>query len=675
MRTRSKQRSKSRLKKYSIGLFSVVFAICLAVGAGSLAFGTAQPDTFAQEPTDIAQVSADSQNAESTDSASEQAEQGSEDAAVTPSEEEAVNTDDETQKAADEASADSDDSAKSADAQAAEEEAASAAKRAPAKDSTEDDEAVEESKPDPVDPGTIASPTWDISKSKTAKNLNDDMTSEVTLSLPSGEEQLATDVVFVLDKSTSAEVENSALAMLKDLQTQVQNTHAKVNVGIVIFNREAHQSGFYDLATQYSEIEAAVKQEIHSGTNTHAGLIAGEAMLDGDKTVDASRKYLIFASDGITYMYNSTPTATAWGFDADGARYFAGPDNWASKYGSNAAPADWQSWLGEVGGMVQSQGTTYEYPYGSTITDDQQKTNWKQSSNYASSVDVALYKTYKEYQSIASKYHAYALAAGTGSGAQYTWGPSFMNYLAGGETVSFDQIKNDISYLVDAGSYVDDYMGYVDGDYDFDFVNDASALSLKVGDETLTAEQTGENAYGFGKNADGSYKYELEYTPGDKKAEEHFRLSINVPVSNFAPVQLTYSVKLTNPKTEAGTYGKYDEDGSQNFAGLYTNNSAALYPTTTDGTKLDPEAFGKPTVSYTVKDEPKNPDNPTPPNTDEPKDNPPTPTSDKPASDQPAEEAAAPAPDTGDNLPWALPLAALACAAGVLVVARKRRNN
>ena len=33
---------------------------------------------------------------------------------------------------------------------------------------------------------------------------------------------------------------------------------------------------------------------------------------------------------------------------------------------------------------------------------------------------------------------------------------------------------------------------------------------------------------------------------------------MNVPVSNFAPVQLTYTVKLTNPKRAAGTYGVFD---------------------------------------------------------------------------------------------------------------------
>lgn len=465
-----------------------------------------------------------------------------------------------------------------------------------------------------ADADTNNTEQWEVSKSKTATNLDDNFESRVTLSLPSAEEPLATDVVFVLDKSTSADVKNDVTKMLTDLQSQVQNTNAKVKVGVVIFNKEAHSSGFYDLATQYEDIEKAVKQDIHSGTNTHAGLLAGEKMLNDDTSVANSRKYLIFVSDGITYMYNSTPTATAWGFDADGPRYFAGPDNWTSKYGSNKAPDDWNSWLGTIANQYQNQGATYEYSYGQDASQQPNKTDWQDSKNYASSVDIALYKTYTEYQVIAKKYHAYALAAGTGSDAQYTWGPSFMRFLADNKVVTFDQIKNDINYLVDKGSYVDDYMGYVDGDYDFDFVNDASTITLKVGDQTLTAEAAGDNKYGFGKNDDGSYQYILEYVPGDKKADEHFRLTISVPVSNFAPVQLTYSVKLTNPKTAAGTYGTYDEDGSKGYDALYTNSRATLHAVSTEGSSLD-EDFGRPTVSYTVEkpDEPTTPEEPSTP--------------------------------------------------------------
>ena len=55
---------------------------------------------------------------------------------------------------------------------------------------------------------------WDISKSKTATNLDANYESKVTLSLPSAEEPLVSDIVFVLDKSTSAPLEQRSLNML-----------------------------------------------------------------------------------------------------------------------------------------------------------------------------------------------------------------------------------------------------------------------------------------------------------------------------------------------------------------------------------------------------------------------------------------------------------------------------
>ena len=126
--------------------------------------------------------------------------------------------------------------------------------------------------------------------------------------------------------------------MLAALKDQAASTEAKVKVGVVIFNKEANVTPLTDLATGYETIENAIKQEIRSGTNTHAGLLAGKQMLDEDKEVAANRKYLIFVSDGITYMYNAEPTATAWSFKADSWKHWAGPDNWSSKYGSNTPP-------------------------------------------------------------------------------------------------------------------------------------------------------------------------------------------------------------------------------------------------------------------------------------------------------------------------------------------------
>ena len=109
--------------------------------------------------------------------------------------------------------------------------------------------------------------------------------------------------MFVLDKSTSVQLENEALEMLKELQAQAKKNGAKVKVGVVIFNKEAHKSDFMDLETQYDAIAAAIRENISSGTNLSAGILAGKKMLDEDTQVAAGRKSLVLLSDGITYIF------------------------------------------------------------------------------------------------------------------------------------------------------------------------------------------------------------------------------------------------------------------------------------------------------------------------------------------------------------------------------------
>ena len=469
--------------------------------------------------------------------------------------------------------------------------------------------------------GEETSTDWDVSKSKTATNLDENYESQVTLSLPSAQETLESDVVFVLDKSTSADVENQMIKMLGDLNAQAEETGAVINVGVVIFNKEAHRElELTQLTTEnIGEIEAAIRTTISSGTNTHAGLLAGKSMLDADTDVAANRKYLIFVSDGITYMYNAEPTVTAWSFWGDEWQNWAGPDNWKSKYSTNDAPDDWAAWMADIGAKVTAQGTTYEYPYEGTVKEATPQENWQTA--YANSVDKALYLTNQVYQDAQKAgYHCYAVRAETN--ATYPWGPAFMDYIANGAKVSFSDIQKDIYYLLSAGSQVVDVIGSgvdnKDNDYNFDFVNNIEKLTLKVGEETLSKTELIDpqfsdpyitSAYGFGEpmmyiDGESMYPYVLKYYAKgqDGNSDECFVWDINVPVSNFAPVQLTYSVQLTNPQSIPGTYGVYDADGSDKKSSLLTNLSATLYPVDSNGNDGTPENFAKPTVSYTVED-------------------------------------------------------------------------
>ena len=219
---------------------------------------------------------------------------------------------------------------------------------------------------------------------------------------------------------------------------------------------------------------------------------------------------------------------------------------------------------------------------------------------------MAFYYADQVWQQIKSAgYNAYSIATKDGSAGEGNADDSyyFMNYLNGGRNLDFSTIRNEILYAVDAGSYVTDYMGYVENDYNFDLVNDPAKIYVTVGSEKLEAVQLQENVYGFGKheNQNGvSYDYVLTYTPA-ADGEENFLWSINVPITNLRHVQLHYTVKLMNPKTEAGTYGTYDANGSHGYDGLYTNNSATLHPKAT-GTETpgDGQDFLKPTVSYQI---------------------------------------------------------------------------
>ena len=440
---------------------------------------------------------------------------------------------------------------------------------------------------------------WNVSRSKTATALDTSTwTSNVTLSLPSAEEALASDVVFVLDKSTSTKLEEQALGMLNNLKEQAASTKAKVKVGVVIFNKQANKTApLTDLATGYDDIQAAIEQTIESGTNTHAGLLAGKQLLDEDTEVAANRKYLIFVSDGITYMYNAEPTATAWSFKADSWSDWVGPDNWNSKYGSNNPPADWSEWMTEIGTQVEAQGTEYEYPYKGTVIKST-PANDDTYKNYANSIDKALYLTYQVYQEAqAAGYNCYAVANGSSTG--YLWGPAFMRYLANGQRVDFGTIQNDILYAVSAGSTVEDQMGDA-----FDFV--PGSLKLTVGGKELKSKADGNMTY-FGNNAENlsenNCRFKVLYAPD----ADGFVWTINENVSNFAPVQLTYTVKLTKPETDPGTYGVEDLKGEKTLSdaeaekALFTNKRAVLNATNSAGAQLTPLDFPKPSVSYTVK--------------------------------------------------------------------------
>lgn len=450
-------------------------------------------------------------------------------------------------------------------------------------------------KEDPVDP--VDPPEWDHSKNKTATEFDKDFNSRVTLSLPSAEKELVSDVVFVLDKSTSATVENQALGMLKQLKEKAAEDRATVKVGVVIFNKEAHVTEWKDLVTEYDAIEDAITQKISSGTNTHAGLLAAQKMLEDDKNVEDSRKHMIFVSDGITYMFEE-PAQAINSQQATNGEYaiMAGNDCWGIRHyyegGDQFIPNDWNTYLQDVESHLDEV-KQYIQPYDNMNQDNHIP---RGDTELPTTVDVALYKTAKLYHELGEKYHCYAVLGDTGV-TNYPWGPNFMTYLADGKKVSFDDIQKDIYYLLDAGSQVVDIIGQGKDnqgkDYNFNVVN-LENMTITVGGVELKKEKISDNEYGFGDVRDGIYDFKVTYYPedvadADGETREHFVWSINVPVGNFAPVQFSYAVHLTDPQTTKGTYT------------VATNVEAVLTPVDSNGTKGKPEKFPVPELTYEVK--------------------------------------------------------------------------
>ncbi len=463
----------------------------------------------------------------------------------------------------------------------------------------------------------------DVSRSKTATALNTrDWTSDVTLSLPSAEEKLESDVVFVMDGSSSAktDVVKQSLSLLNELKQAVDGNNAAVNVCVVKFKRQAFKSEWFDLSKNFDAIKEAMETKYSGGTNLHAGLLAGKAALEEHTKVSANRKYLILVSDGSTYLYSKngdwasdTPFTRSY-YPAEPYNGFAGGFNDQGLYNPSNGPtydprnvarptktsdvAAWQAYLNDVKARnetVNSEGKTGDdYDYHCEYKNNFDSNPPIPSKDFksqpceprtANNRDMAFYYADQTWQEMKEGgYHLFSIAVKDGSAGAGNADDShsFMNYLNGGVILNFSDIKNDIFYAVGAGSVVEDKMGA-----DFDFV--PGSLKLTVDGEALDSKVDGDTTYFGAKDAteeigSDNYRFKVECD----SANDKFTWTINENVSNFAPVQLSYQVKLVNANTAAGTYKVLTNE----YAKLTPKNSAGQV-----GTEL---AFNNPEVSYTV---------------------------------------------------------------------------
>lgn len=576
---------------------------------------------------------------------------------------------------------------------------------------------TETAEADPID--------WDVSKSKIATKLDTNTwTSNVTLSLPSAEEALGSDIVFVIDKSQcGAEASDAATELVGALLAQQELENAKLKVGIIAFGGTAKVIRPLSEVTSADDLNDSVAKTAAAGlhgSNIQSGLIEADKMLSADTEVSDSRKYVILVSDGHTYEFSKEGE---YGEYVDGAAKFKGlktygiyseTDMYAYAYGISYTihtlhdqyyTGDYNSdgtykgqWRGNYlkdAPYILTDPVTgaeyvkneYEMPYGTWdrylehitevvnadngmydvelhyttsgyidydnqyIKDDNDlKTNPKAETkrqkadrilgenNYikcgldengkdnqlmhASGVDRAVYEAYSKYASMAEKYHCYPIYVKKDyyDSAQTTQDYGYQLMCALGKISNntgldvstpnapatvpaisniFSSIKNGILYAVGAGSTVEDKMGDA-----FDFV--PGSLKLTVGGTELESKADGNVTY-FGDRAENlneeNFRFKVQYAPDT----ETFVWTINENVSNFAPVQLTYTVKLTNPETAPGTYGVEDLNGEKTLSeeeaekALFTNAYAVLNAKNSAGAPVKAQEFPKPSVSYTVK--------------------------------------------------------------------------
>ena len=539
----------------------------------------------------------------------------------------------------------------------------------------------------------------DVSRSKTATELDSNRKSTVTLSLPSAEEALASDIVFVIDKSQCGKAAaDAAQQLVASLLQRQEVTKAKVKVGIVIFGGTAIVSRELSEVTNAEELQSAMAEAAKTGlhgSNVQSGLIEADKMLSKDTEVANSRKYVVLISDGHTYQFSkegeyeaytekgkSFTALKTYGIYNENDlyayskgisytihsmhdQYYTGDyDNngtykrdWSGSYLTDTqyktgTPGDsdevnnhfempygtWSRYWEHITSVVEKDNGKYDVPlthatgdYDNQCIGNNANTSREERAAladkalgenmyikcgldangkdnqlmHASGTDRAVYEAYTKYASMSKKYNCYPVFVSKGDedSANTTQDYGYQLIHAMGEisnntgtdvgtpnasvtasniTNIFKSIENDIFYAVGAGSVVEDKMGA-----DFDFVPDS--LKLTVDGKALNSKVDGNTTY-FGATdttkeiGSDNYRFKVECD----SANDKFTWTINENVSNFAPVQLSYQVKLVNANTAAGTYK------------VLTNEYAKLTPKNSAGQVGMERTFNNPEVSYTV---------------------------------------------------------------------------
>ncbi|WP_417018739.1 S-layer homology domain-containing protein [Anaerotignum sp.] len=496
---------------------------------------------------------------------------------------------------------------------------------------------------DPVDPPEP--PTWELSKDKTATALDSNYNSKVTLSLPAGDYPQTVDVVFTVD-CTSVLFYNY-IGIIKEIEKIADELAGKdinLNVGLVGFG---HESKVYLPLTNITEENVdAVMEEVkttisndgdwlrnNGGTNIQKGILTGRELLDNSNTgALPNDQYFILMTDGAGFWYNNANGETVCTAHKGDSNQSLGNMDANNDVGGPTRITD-SMYLRAVnegktfGDFIAEQGAAIEKSAERSLTTEGAKSAGELAYT---TQDVRNYDVYpylnmergtyfaaKALQEVAAEgysvitigynYNKFGLTSlnAVSKGFREWTAEVGSYYTASMSNVqdAFEGVRDEMIYLLDAGSQVVDIIGQgkddKGNDYNFDVAN-LDNMTITVGGVELnkvkiqSEEFPGSTTYGFfeGEIADDSYDFVVTYYPdgvADGETREHFVWSINTPVSKYAPAQFSYDVHLTNPQKVKGEYK------------VETNVEAVLTPVDSNGTVGSTETFPVPELTYEVK--------------------------------------------------------------------------
>ena len=395
--------------------------------------------------------------------------------------------------------------------------------------------------------------TSDTVLSKTLSgNLDENGETNVTLSIPSDGYKQTVDVVLAVDCTSYLEnAGSSVIRNIGEMADTLLEKNVHLNVGAVAFGNDAAvvseitalNKGNSD--SWASEVAAKIWDENlwedkNSGTNIQLGVRTARELLDRSTSgADENHQYIVLITDGGGFWYcdeegNSVNQYFSHGstisemvnMDANETSV-CGEERLTvstySKYSEESDEHTFGTFLKDHGDAIEASAAgsiskaeaqaaaadpelmaqlAARAPTAAEIQsfDTYPYTNIERGVYYAAKelleakddgvhIVTVGYPYYAAHDNVVLDTLSQEFLAWTGEIGTHYDGNNLGN--------AFSDLADQITYFVDAGSYVIDQMGSGTDDgwsYDFDFVNDAQYLTLTVGGETRTVTSLGENS-------------------------------------------------------------------------------------------------------------------------------------------------------------------------------------